>query len=388
MKENINISFESEFNKTNFLFKDGFTENDTKSINTNLSNLNLGNFSSNKFLFKGSITEQKKLTSTNSLSNEILKDMSGLGLTKIRTEKEKFNSKLINLNDEKYQDSWIDIDSTNISKIVLIKVVDQCYFEGHLHLKSNLNTEHILIKFINKKNYYMITPSIFFIKPRNEIIINIKRFCKLAPEITSSKSKESILMIAKKITNKVDDLNDVKIYLKSEDIYSPDYQLFSFSFILDNGYNPIYYDKLIEDRKKAIEAFYAKTNINEITNINTLKEHVENMKINIKEYKNKIKKIENEFEMTFEKSENQNIIKEQISKQEKVNKIMVDKEEFFEVGEDNINKGLIDEINPKLIKNNVLNALHDENGITLPMTLFLMSIGLFIGKFIKVLLFK
>ena len=388
MKENINISFESEFNKTNFLFKDGFTENDTKSINTNLSNLNLGNFSSNKFLFKGSIIEHKKIASTNSLTNDILKDMSGLGLTKIRSEKEKFNNKLINLNNEKYQDSWIDIDSTNISKIVLIKVVDQCYFEGHLHLKSNLNTEHILVKFINKKNYYMITPSIFFIKPRNEIIINIKRFCKLAPEITSSKSKESILMIAKKITNKVDDLNDVKIYLKSEDIYSPDYQLFSFSFILDNGYNPIYYDKLIEDRKKAIEAYYAKTNINEITNINTLKEHVENMKINIKEYKNKIKKIENEFEMIFEKSENQNIIKEQISKQEKVNKIMVDKEEFFEVGEDNMNKGLIDEINPKLIKNNVLNALHDENGITIPMILFLMSIGLFIGKFIKVLIFK
>ena len=388
MKENINISFESEFNKTNFLFKDGFTENDTKSINTNLSNLNLGNFSSNKFLFKGSIIEHKKIASTNSLTNDILKDMSGLGLTKIRSEKEKFNNKLINLNNEKYQDSWIDIDSTNISKIVLIKVVDQCYFEGHLHLKSNLNTEHILVKFINKKNYYMITPSIFFIKPRNEIIINIKRFCKLAPEITSSKSKESILMIAKKITNKVDDLNDVKIYLKSEDIYSPDYQLFSFSFILDNGYNPIYYDKLIEDRKKAIEAYYAKTNINEITNINTLKEHVENMRINIKEYKNKIKKIENEFEMIFEKSENQNIIKEQISKQEKVNKIMVDKEEFFEVGEDNMNKGLIDEINPKLIKNNVLNALHDENGITIPMILFLMSIGLFIGKFIKVLIFK
>ena len=388
MKENINISFESEFNKTNFLFKDGFTENDTKSINTNLSNLNLGNFSSNKFLFKGSIIEHKKIASTNSLTNDILKDMSGLGLTKIRSEKEKFNNKLINLNNEKYQDSWIDIDSTNISKIALIKVVDQCYFEGHLHLKSNLNTEHILVKFINKKNYYMITPSIFFIKPRNEIIINIKRFCKLAPEITSSKSKESILMIAKKITNKVDDLNDVKIYLKSEDIYSPDYQLFSFSFILDNGYNPIYYDKLIEDRKKAIEAYYAKTNINEITNINTLKEHVENMRINIKEYKNKIKKIENEFEMIFEKSENQNIIKEQISKQEKVNKIMVDKEEFFEVGEDNMNKGLIDEINPKLIKNNVLNALHDENGITIPMILFLMSIGLFIGKFIKVLIFK
>ena len=162
------------------------------------------------------------------------------------------------MNEEKYQDSWIDICSSNISKIVLIKVVDQCYFEGHLHLKNNLDTEYILVKFINNKYYYMITPSIFFINPRNEIIINIKRFFKLAPDTPLNKEKDSILMIAKKTTNKIDDLNDVKIYLKDEDIYSQDYQLFSFSLILDNGYNPIYYDKLIEDRKKTLKHFMQK----------------------------------------------------------------------------------------------------------------------------------
>ena len=380
----MNSSYESEFNKTNFFMKDMITEIDTKSITTNLSNLNLGYLSSNKLLVKGSLTDTKKLGSTFSLQNEILRDTSSLGLIKIRkTDQEKLNSKIINLNEEKYQDSWIDICSSNISKIVLIKVVDQCYFEGHLHLKNNLDTEYILVKFINNKYYYMITPSIFFIKPRNEIIINIKRFFKLAPDTPLNKEKDSILMIAKKTTNKIDDLNDVKIYLKDEDIYSQDYQLFSFSLILDNGYNPIYYDKLIEDRKKNIEAFYAKTNINEIKNINTIKEHIEDMKINIREYKNKIKKIEKEFEMILEKIENQNIMNKENNKQEQINKIMVNKEEFFEVSEENKKGRTLDELNPNTFKKNVYDTFHDENGETIPMILFLMSIGLFLGKFIK-----
>ena len=221
----MNSSYESEFNKTNFVMKDMITEIDTKSINTNLSNLNLGYLSSNKLLVKGSL-DTKKLGSTFSLQNEILKDTSSSGLIKIRkTEKEKLNSKIINIDKDKYQDSWIDICSPNITKIVLIKVVDQCYFEGHLHLKNNLDTEFILVKFINNKYYYMITPSIFFIKPRNEIIINIKMFFKLSPDTPLNKEKDTILMMAKKTINKIDDLNDVKIYLKDEDIYSQDYQL-------------------------------------------------------------------------------------------------------------------------------------------------------------------
>ena len=385
----MNSSYESEINKTNFGMKDIMTEIDNKSINTNLSNLNFLYLSSNKLLQKGSIIEQKKLGSTISLPNEILKDTSSLGFTKIRkTEKEKLNNKIININNEKYRESWIEICSQNITKIILIKVVDQCYFEGHLHLKNNLDTEYILAKFINNKYYYMITPSIFFIKPRNEIIINFKRFFKLAPDIPSNKAKDSILMMAKKTNNKIDDLNDVKIYLKDEDIYSQDYQLFSFSLILDNGYNPIYYDKLVEDRKKNIEAFYAKTNINEIKNINTLKEHIEDMKINIREYKKKIRKIEKEFEMILEKIENQNIANKKNERQEQVNKIIVNKEEFFEVGEDNIKGGIIDEINPNMIKKSMYNVLHDENGVTIPMILFVMSIGLFLGKFINLFLFK
>ena len=185
----MNSSFEYDFNKLNS--RDLNTDFDTKSINTitNLSNLGV----SNLFLFKGSLIE-KKLNSTN--STELIKDSSNLGLPKIRkTQKEKLNEKIINKDKEKYKDSWIDIDLQNISKIILIKVVDQCYFEGHLHLRNNSNNEYILVKFINNKYYYIITPSIFFIKPRNEIIINIKRFCRLAPENFSNKSKGIIKTI-------------------------------------------------------------------------------------------------------------------------------------------------------------------------------------------------
>ena len=372
----MNTSYESEFIKTNAR---DLMDIDTKSNNTTLSNFGL--LSSTRFLFKGSLLEQKKLNSTNSLNTELIKEGSNLGLPKLRkTEKEKFNDKIINKDKEKYKDSWIDIDSQNISKIILIKVVDQCYFEGHLRLKNNLDNEYIIIKFLNNKYYYIITPSILFIKPRNEIIINFKRFCRLAPDISSTKSNDSILMVAKKTTNQIDDLNDVKIYLKPEELFSLDYQLFSFSLILDNGYNPVYYDKLVEERKKAIDAFYAKTNINAINSANSLREHIENMKINIKEYKKKIKKIENEFEENLK----QNIIKKQIKKGEKINsKILFNKEEFFEVEEDEISKDKIDEKNKKRSNKNVVNILYDDNGVTIPMILFGMSLGLFVGKFIK-----
>ena len=381
----MNSSFESDVNRTNLISKDILTEIDNKSINTNLSSLMLG---STKFLFKGNINDNKILSSANSLTNEFLKDVSSIGLTKMRkTEKIKINNKLININIEKYKDSWIDICSQNISKIILIKVVDQCYFEGHLHLKNNLDNEYILIKFINKRYYYTITPSILFIKPRNEIIINIKRFCKLAPDNSSNKANDSILMIAKKTENKIDDLNDAKIYLKPDDLYTDDYQLFSFSLVLDNGYNPIYYDKLVEDRKKMIETFYTKTNINEIKNINTMREHIENMKINIKEYRNKLMKLEKEFESILENVDKQNIIAKENYNEKQIHKIIVDKEEFYEVGEVN-NKEVLGELNHNLIKTNIFHILHDENGVTIPMILFGLSIGLYIGRFIKFFLFK
>ena len=41
-----------------------------------------------------------------------------------------------------------------------------------------------------------------------------------------------------------------------------------------------------------------------------------------------------------------------------------------------------------MIEKNLFDFLHDENGVTIPMILFGISIGLFLGKFIKVLLFS
>jgi hypothetical protein len=378
-------SFENDINKTNFFMKDLATE-DIKSINTNLSNFNIGHLSSIK-LFKNNLTDLQK--TGNSISNYISKDISSIGLSILKkSDKEKFKDKAINLEKEKYEDSWIDIYSQDITKIILIKVVDQCYFEGHLHLRSNLNTEYIIVKFINKKSHYMITPSIFFIKPRDEIIINIKRFCKLAPDIPNSKIKESLIMLSSKTSNKIDDLNDIKTYWKNEEnIYSPNYQIFYFSLILDNGYNPIYYDKLVEDRKRWIEAFYSKTNINEIKDINTIRDHIEDLKINIKEYRNKINKKEIEFEQLFERSKNKNINEKRKIKLESNKNIIIDEEVFYEVEEDN-NEKTKNEILTKDIKKNIFDILNDENGITIPMALFVMSIGLFVGKFIKFFIFE
>ena len=108
------------------------------------------------------------------------------------------------------------------------------------------------------------------------------------------------------------------------------------------------------------------------------------MKINIKEYKNKIRKMENEFEENFRQTEKKIIMKKLINKNEKINnKIMFNKEEFFEVGEGEISKDTINEIHNKKINKNVINILYDDNGVTIPMILFGMSLGLFIGKFIK-----
>ena len=165
----INSSFESAMNQT-ANYRDLNTDNDAKSINTNIS---YGQFSTNRFIFRNNLIEQKERTSTYVSNNDLLKDTSSLGLSMIKkNEKSKLRNKIINLNKEKYKDSWININnSQEISKIILIKVVDQCYFEGHLNLKNKLDSEYILGKFINNKNFYTITPSLFFIKPRSEIMI-------------------------------------------------------------------------------------------------------------------------------------------------------------------------------------------------------------------------
>lgn len=386
----INSSFESAMNQT-ANYRDLNTDNDAKSINTNIS---YGQFSTNRFIFRNNLIEQKERTSTYVSNNDLLKDTSSLGLTMLKKdEKSKLRNKIINLNKEKYKDSWININnSQEISKIILIKVVDQCYFEGHLNLKNKLDSEYILGKFINNKNFYTITPSLFFIKPRSEIMINIKRFYKLATDEPSSKVKDYILLTIGKTKTEIEDLNDVKYHLRKDDIYSPQYQLFSYSLILDNGCNPLYYDNLVNERKERINLFYSKTNVNEITDPNLIRENIDKVKVSIQEYKYKIKQKEKEFEAILQNfNKNESVIKESINKNANTNKnIIVDKEVFYEVKnkKEKLNSKDADLADSKHFYNKFFDMTHDEDGITIPLLLFGLSICLFIGKFIKFAIFK
>lgn len=386
----INSSFESAMNQT-ANYRDLNTDNDAKSINTNIS---YGQFSTNRFIFRNNLIEQKERTSTYVSNNDLLKDTSSLGLSMIKkNEKSKLRNKIINLNKEKYKDSWININnSQEISKIILIKVVDQCYFEGHLNLKNKLDSEYILGKFINNKNFYTITPSLFFIKPRSEIMINIKRFYKLATDEPSSRVRDYILLTIGKTKTEIEDLNDVKYHLRKDDIYSPQYQLFSYSLILDNGYNPLYYDNLVNERKERINLFYSKTNVNEITDPNLIRENIDKVKVSIQEYKYKIKQKEKEFEAILQNfNKNESVIKESINKNANTNKnIIIDKEVFYEVKnkKEKLNSKDADLTDSKHFYNKLFDMTHDEDGITIPLLLFGLSICLFIGKFIKFAIFK
>ena len=259
-------------------------------------------------------------------------------------------------------------------------------------MKNKLDSEYILAKFINSKNYYTITPSLFFIKPKSEIMINIKRFYKLATDEPSSKIKDNILLMVGKTKNEIEDLNDVKFHLRKDDIYSPKNQLFSYSLILDNGYNPLYYDNLVEERKKRINLFYSKTNVNEITDPNLIREHIDKVKVSIQEYKYKIKQKEKEFEAILENfNKNELVLKENKNANINTNKkVIVDKEVFYEVKNKNekIKSKDTDSSDSKNFYNKLFDMTHDEDGITIPLLLFGLSICLFIGKFIKFAILK
>lgn len=383
----MNSSFDSTNFRT-FQMKEVVIENDNNTINSSF--LTSAQFSNNKFFFKNTLLDSKKGGSFYTSNNDI-KDTSSVGLiTFQKEENSKLYNKIINLNNEKYKDSWIEITSQSISKIILIKIIDQCYFEGHLYLKNKLNSEYISGKFINNKNYYTITPSFFFIKPEGEIIINIKRFYKLAPDEPSSNVDDKILMFIAKTKNVIEDLNDAKIYLRKDDIFSPEYQLFSFSLILDNGHNPIYYNKLIEERKKKIELFYDQININEVKTPNVIRIYIEELKKDIDDYKLKILIKEKQLEDILEKNEKKEIINKEKIKSESNKKVLINEEVFYEVKE---KKGILktkdnENNNPKDLYYKIKDITHDEDGITIPMLLFGLSISLFIGKFIKYAIFS
>lgn len=93
---------------------------------------------------------------------------------------------------------------TNPNKILLIKVTDQNYYEGRIELK-NITDNYAIYKFyINQNMVYSATPSVYFIKPHDSMIVNVKRFEKLS--IDQLKTKETFLLTAMITQNKIEDV--------------------------------------------------------------------------------------------------------------------------------------------------------------------------------------
>ena len=257
---------------------------------------------------------------------------------------------------------FLDIPDKKNTKIILVKIIDQNYYEGHLRLKNNLNSEYLIFKILNDKPIYSITPCLYFIEPGKDIIINIKRFEKLT--INEIKNiLDYIIVLVAHTKNKIEDVNDAKIYINKNDLYSPEYQLYSYNITLDYGYNPKIYEKEEKEWKNIFNQYENQLNMNKITDIDRVKYYINNVKKDIEVYKNKIKDL---------KSILDDIGKRNIIKQEET---IFDKETYYQLSQGKVYKEL-DEEDDK------------DNGVQLPLLFLYISICLFIGKFLKFFLFS
>jgi len=286
-------------------------------------------------------------------NNDIFKNqklVEGFGLNK---------NKIENLNSSRNTKltPFLEILDKKNTKIVLVKVIDQNYFEGHLRLKNNLKSEYLIFKILNEKQIYSITPCLYYIEPGRDIVINIKRFEKLTINETKNVLDYLIVIIAH-TKNKIDDVNDAKIYINKNDIYSPDYQLYSYSITLDYGFNYKIYEKEEKERKNIFDKYESQLNINRITDVEKIKKYINNVKKDIEIYQNKISDL---------KSILNDIGKKNIIKQEET---IFDKETFYQISKGKVYKEL-DEEDDK------------DNSIQLPLLFLIISICLFIGKFLK-----
>jgi len=280
--------------------------------------------------------------------NQKLVENFGLNKNKLENLNSSRNTKLT---------PFLEILDKKNTKIVLVKVIDQNYFEGHLRLKNNLKSEYLIFKILNEKQIYSITPCLYYIEPGKDIVINIKRFEKLTINETKNVLDYLIVIIAH-TKNKIEDVNDAKIYINKNDIYSPDYQLYSYSITLDYGFNYKIYEKEEKERKNIFDKYESQLNINRITDVEKIKKYINNVKKDIEIYQNKISDL---------KSILNDIGKKNIIKQEET---IFDKETFYQISKGKVYKEL-DEEDDK------------DNSIQLPLLLLIISICLFIGKFLK-----
>ena len=315
----------------------------------------------NDNLIINSLTKNNNLISTtfsekNNLANEINSNKKTNILSSIDNNKRKNSS---SLNKDKKEQLCLDISEIKNNKITLVKIIDQYFYEGHLKLKNNLESEYVIFKIINDKQYYSITPSLYYIEPGKDITINIKRFEKLS--INETKNIYDFLVVVVTHTkNTIEDVNDAKIYLRKEDLYSPEYEIYSFTINLDYGYNPNFYKKEEEERENILNQYKNQLNMNNINDPDEVRGHIEDVKKEIKEY---LKKINNLNSILGD------INKENIIKQEET---IFDKETYYEVSKGKIYKEYDEE------------EVNDEtNYIPLPLVILYFSISLFIGKFLK-----
>ena len=315
----------------------------------------------NDNLIINSLTKNNNLISTtfsekNNLANEINSNKKTNILSSIDNNKRKNSS---SLNKDKKEQLCLDISEIKNNKITLVKIIDQYFYEGHLKLKNNLESEYVIFKIINDKQYYSITPSLYYIEPGKDITINIKRFEKLS--INETKNVYDFLVVVVTHTkNTIEDVNDAKIYLRKEDLYSPEYEIYSFTINLDYGYNPNFYKKEEEERENILNQYKNQLNMNNINDPDEVRGHIEDVKKEIKEY---LKKINNLNSILGD------INKENIIKQEET---IFDKETYYEVSKGKIYKEYDEE------------EVNDEtNYIPLPLVILYFSISLFIGKFLK-----
>ena len=357
------------------LSKKQAAEIDTATVNTNISNMIFQNLRVQNQLSKKIHEAQFNLHNEEGKINFQMKKYTKDWVKIISLEADENDLNNLHTNDEE-----------NI-RISLFKIIDNCFYEGHIKLINKLENEYLIIKFLNDKIYYSITPSFIFIKPLGEVIINIKRFDKYAPDQVSIKVYDSLSLVVAKTKNKIEDINDAILYVRKEDLASPNFDIY---ITLDNGNDFNTYNKVIEMRKNNINKFYEQLNVNGLKDPMLIKEEIEKLQKDIKNYKKKILEVHMELTQTYKQKEFKNESKSKFQKENsKKKEIEFNNEVFYEVDKKNkdINSESVSD-NENIVKkkekpNKFMRWTHDENGIALPLLMFYLSICLFVGKIIK-----
>jgi hypothetical protein len=110
-------------------------------------------------------------------------------------------SSLLNRSDKLKAARYLD---TIPNRIILVKVIDQKFYEGRIQLK-NITNNFVVYRFFNNQHMtYLISPNVYFIRPFETFTVNIKRFDKTA--VDELKTNDKILLVAMESESKMTDV--------------------------------------------------------------------------------------------------------------------------------------------------------------------------------------